>query len=296
MAKTEFELKIAEDLKNQKGKMMPVKAGILERLLVRKASCTSLHPNADDEFTFDTVGPSYKIIGEYEEKFRFAIRHNQDPMDDPLIVEKLHPKGYLLLNGHHRWAAAMRCNIKKVPVKIVNLAQDSDIDKILENSKHDKRVTLDLDEVIFRSKDDKWVEKVPGFPHILKFNNRIKLGIPALFYYLTKNGYDIWVYSANYYSIDDIQRFFRHYSVHVDGIITGTMKRKNNNSEGAVSRESKINAKYKKTIHIDNDMLLVTGSAVQGKFARYDLDASPDDWSRKAIDLIGEIGKEDGKK
>lgn len=296
MAKTEFELKIAEDLKNQKGKMMPVKAGILERLLVRKASCASLHPNADDEFTFDTVGPSYKIIGEYEEKFRFAIRHNQDPMDDPLIVEKLHPKGYLLLNGHHRWAAAMRCNIKKVPVKIVNLAQDSDIDKILENSKHDKRVTLDLDEVIFRSKDDKWVEKVPGFPHILKFNNRIKLGIPALFYYLTKNGYDIWVYSANYYSIDDIQRFFRHYSVHVDGIITGTMKRKNNNSEGAVSRESKINAKYKKTIHIDNDMLLVTGSAVQGKFARYDLDASPDDWSRKAIDLIGEIGKEDGKK
>ena len=295
MAKTEFEQKIQEDVRKQKGTMMPVKAGLLERLLVRKAACTNLHPNAEDEFTFDSVGPSFKIIGEYEQKFRYAINHNQEPFDDALIVEKLHPKGYLLLNGHHRWAAAMRCNIKKVPIKIVNLAQDSDIKKILENSKHDKRVTLDLDEVIFRDKNDQWVEKVPGFPHVFKFNNRIKLGIPALFYYLSKNGYDIWVYSANYYSIDDIQRFFRHYSAHVDGIITGTAKRKNNNSESAVAREKMIADKYKQTLHIDNDMILMTGD-IGAKFKRFDLNASPDEWSRKVIDIIGEISKDAGQK
>ena len=293
--KTEFEQKIAEDIRSQKGTMMPVKASLLERMLVRKAPCSILHPNADDEFTFDSVGPSYKIIGEYEEKFRFAIRHNQDVFDDALIVEKLHPKGYLLLNGHHRWAAAMRVGIKKVPIKIVNLASDSDIDQILANSKHDKRVAIDLDEVIFRDNEDKWVEKTPGFPHVMKFNNKIRLGIPALFYYLTKNGYDIWVYSANYYSIDDIQRFFRHYSVHVDGIITGTMKRKRNNSEVAVSREKKIADKYKKTLHIDNDMILVTGD-INARFKTYDLDAAPDEWSRKAIEIIGEIDKDEGKK
>ena len=75
--KTEFEQKIADDIKNQQGRLMPVKASLIERLLVRKAPCTSLHPNAADEFTFDTVGPSYRIIGEYEEKFRTAIKRSE---------------------------------------------------------------------------------------------------------------------------------------------------------------------------------------------------------------------------
>lgn len=292
--KTEFEQKIADDIKNQTGALIPVKASILERLLVRKAPCDKLHPNAEDEFTFDTVGPSYKIIGEYEEKFRTAIRRNMEPFDDPLIVEKLRPSGYLLINGHHRWAAAMRVGIKKVPIQIVNLAQDSDIDKILENSKHDKRVTLDLDEVIFREKGDKWVENVPSF-RFMKFDKKIKLGIPALFYYLSKNGYDIWVYSANYYSIDDIQRFFKHYDAHVDGIITGTIKNNKDYSERAARLQKKIEDKYKVTIHIDNDMLVATGD-VGAKFKKFDLEAAPDEWARKAIEIIGEIGKDEAKK
>ena len=129
----------------------------------------------------------------------------------------------------------------------------------------------------------------------MKYDKKIKKGIPALFYYLTKNGYDIWVYSANYYSIDDIQRFFKKYSVHVDGIITGTVKRKKNNSESAARREKKIADKYKLTLHIDNDMILATGN-VGAKFKRYDLDAAPDEWSRKAIEVIGELGKDEAQK
>ena len=294
MAKTEFEKKIYDDVQKQKGTSFTVKASLLERLLVRKTACSNLHPNAEDEFTFENVGPSMRIIGEYEEKFRYNQRHNQPIFDDALIVEKLHPKGYLLLNGHHRWAAAMRCQIKKVPIKIVNLAQDSDIKKILENSKHDKRVTLDLDEVIFRSDNDKYVEAVPKF-RLIKFKKKLKLGVPALFHYLSKQGYDIWVYSAQYYSIDDIQRFFRAYSVHVDGIITGTEKRKASNSASAVQREKMIAAKYKQTLHIDNDMVLMTGGVEGAKYKKYDLNVPADEWSRKAIDIIGEIVK-DGKK
>ncbi|MBQ7274767.1 MAG: ParB-like nuclease domain-containing protein [Clostridiales bacterium] len=294
MAKTEFEKKIYDDVQKQKGTSFTVKASLLERLLVRKTACSNLHPNAEDEFTFENVGPSMRIIGEYEEKFRYNQRHNQPIFDDALIVEKLHPKGYLLLNGHHRWAAAMRCQIKKVPIKIVNLAQDSDIKKILENSKHDKRVTLDLDEVIFRSDNDKYVEAVPKF-RLIKFKKKLKLGVPALFHYLSKHGYDIWVYSAQYYSIDDIQRFFRAYSVHVDGIITGTEKRKASNAASAVQREKMIAAKYKQTLHIDNDMVLMTGDVEGAKYKKYDLSVPADEWSRKAIDIIGEIVKDGNK-
>ena len=187
----------------------------------------------------------------------------------------------------------MRCQIKKVPIKIVNLAQDSDIEKILENSKHDKRVTLDLDEVIFRGDKDKFVEKVPKF-HLIKFKQKLKLGVPALFHYLSKQGYDIWVYSAKYYSIDDIQRFFRAYSVHVDGIITGTEKRKASNSASAVQREKLIASKYKQTLHIDNDMVLATGDIEGAKYKKYELNVPDDQWSRKTIDVIGEIAKNGG--
>ena len=31
-----------------------------------------------------------------------------EPWEEPLIVEKVHPEGYMLLNGHHRWAAALK--------------------------------------------------------------------------------------------------------------------------------------------------------------------------------------------
>lgn len=288
MAKTEFDEFVAHDVKKQKGISHPVKASTLERFFVKKVSFESLHPNANDEFTFSEIGPSYKIIAEYEENFRHCIRRNQPVEMEPLTVEKLSPKGYLILNGHHRWAAAKKVGLKKLPVKIVNLAQESDIKKILENSKHNKRVTLDLDEVVFKSNDDPYLEKRLHFPFNLKFKKRIRLGIPALFYFLSKNGYDIWVYSANYYSIDDVKSFFRHYSVNVDGIITGTAKKKQNPTKADAEMEQLIANKYQETLHIDNDLILLTHKETDD-FQEYELNANAEDWSRKAITIIGEI-------
>ena len=220
--RTEFDEFIQSDVEKQKGIYIPVKAGLVERFLVRKTAVSNLHANADDEFTFPTVGPSYKIISEYMDTIRKNQRLDQPIFDEALIVEKVRPQGYLLLNGHHRWAAAMKLSVKTVPIKIVNVAQESDIRKMLENSKHDKRVTLDLEEIVFRNTDDPLTEPVPGI--FCKRLQRIRLGIPGLFHYLTKRGYDIWVYADNYYSIDDIKRLFRRYSVNVDGIITGKKK------------------------------------------------------------------------
>ena len=294
MAKTEFDEFVAKDVNAQKGVSIPVKAGFLERAFVKKMACSKLHPNAEDEFTFDTVGPSYKIIGEYEQQFRRAISTGQEVFDEPLIVEKLQPDGYLILNGHHRWAAAMRVGIKKVPVKIVNQASESDIQKILENSKHDKRVALDLDEVIFRPDDYPHLEKALGFPRNLKYKQRIRLGTPALFYYLAKNGYDIWVYAHEYYSIDDIRGFFKGYSVYVDGIITGIGKKQKAEMESAKRMEKMISSKYAETVHIDNNMIIVTRGRA-GDFEEYELTGPEEEWAKNAITVLGEIdqnGKE----
>ena len=295
MARSKFDEFIADEISKQKGVYLPVRAGLIERLFVRKAKCTDLHPNAEDEFSMPSVGPSYRIIGEYEKKFREALQFERRVFDEPLTVEKLRPNGYLLLNGHHRWAAAMRCNIKRVPIKIINVATESDIQKILEKSQHDKRVTLDLDEVVFRPENYEYLEKKFIFPLNLRMKQRIRLGIPALFYFLAKNGYDIWVYAADYYSIDDIQRFFRAYSVHVDGIITGVAKRDQNQTQSALRMEKLIANKYKKTLHIDNDLILVTHGKT-GDFEELEIGSSEEEWAKKAISVIEEMEKNEAKR
>lgn len=291
MAKSAFDEFLQEEVRKQKGIAYPVKAGLFERMTVKQAACTKLHPNPDDEFTFPNIGPNYEIISNYEKKFIYNVRIKLPPLEEPIMVEKLHPHGYLILNGHHRWAAALRLKFKKVPVKIVNLAQESDIKKILENSNHDKRATFDLDEVVFRPDDAPFLEKKLGFPYSLKHKERIRLGIPALFYYLTKNGYDVWVYSANYYSIDDVRDFFRCYGVHVDGIITGMAKDKKSTAANKAGMEKLIANKYSVTLHVDNDMILRTKKNT-GEFQEISLDPG-EGWSKEAIAAIGELEKND---
>lgn len=280
MAKTEFELFLEKELEDQKGIYMPVKAGLFERLFVTSAKIKHIHPNPDDEFCYPDVGPSYRIIGEYERKFRDGIE-----VVEPLIVMKTHPGGYMLLNGHHRWAGAMKAGLKRLPIKIVNMMLQSDIETMIKNSEHNKRVTLDLDEVIFSSKADIDVEKKPAFYYGRLSDKRLRLGVPALFHYLTMHGYDIWVYSADYYSIDDIKKFFKKYSVNVDGIITGTGKKKNTNTEAAKNMEKLISNKYSTTIHIDNDTVVATHGKKED-FEDYDINVPLSEWSKKVISIM----------
>ena len=93
MARSKFDEFIADEISKQKGVYIPVRAGLIERLFVRKAKCTDLHPNAEDEFSIPSVGPSYRIIGEYEKKFREALQFERRVFDEPLTVEKLRPNG-----------------------------------------------------------------------------------------------------------------------------------------------------------------------------------------------------------
>ena len=296
MAKSEFDEFVLNDVKKQKGVYMPVQASLAERLTTRHLPMEKLHPNPDDEFAFPDIGPNYQIISKYVEDIMTAYRMKLEPFDDdPIIVEKLHPEGYLILNGHHRWAAAMRMHLKKIRVKIVNLALESDIKKIIEKSEHNKRATLDLDEVVFKSGDKKGLEKPLGFPYNLRYKQRLRLGIPALFYALSKRGYDIWVYSSNYYSIDDIRDFFRCYHVYVDGIITGLAKKNAQTNKKSNKIEKLMSSKYGITLHIDDDMLLRTKKQTE-EFEEYKLDVPPEEWAKKAITIIEEIERNEKKK
>ena len=292
MAKTEFEQFIQDEIEKQKGISVPVKAGFVERMATKKLDCDQLHPNPDDEFSFPDIGPNFEIISDYMKQIRERMGHGFPPFEDPVIVEKIRPEGYRLLNGHHRWAAAVRLGVQSIPVKIVNLPLESDITTILENSKHDKRVTMDLDEVIFRDVSDPYTEPLPKWLASTKHKERLRLGIPAIMHFFAKKGYDIWVYSSSYYSIDDIQELFLAYSVNVTGIITGTAKKNVRSTEAEKRMKELFANKYRKTVHIDNDMIVITNSA-DDDFTELSIEATDDKWSAAVIDLAGELGDDE---
>jgi hypothetical protein len=284
--KTELAEFIEQELKKYEGVMVPIKAGNVERMFTKKLPVSMLHPNPDDEFCSKTVGPNYSIYNRYVRTFQKYGEIDQSVTDDPITVEKIRPDGYMILNGHHRWAAAWRVGIKYLPVKIVNLTNQVDIDKMLSSSEHDKRVSMDLDEVVFCSEEDDIAEKPLPFPLNKVYKERIRLGIPSLLHYLETKGYDIWVYTSEYYSLDYIRRIFKHYSVKVDGIVTGTERKEKNHQDVKKKLEKKIKNKYKETIHIDRDMVLRTFRDDKS-FEEYEIkETDPSEWSRKVTSVI----------
>lgn len=291
---TQFDIFLEEEIRRYKGIAVPVRAGLLHRMLVKKVHCKALHPNPDDEFCSPDVGPNYRIISEYEQHIQQIQSYAQKNFfDEPLIIEKIRPGGYILLNGHHRWAAAIRRNIPAVPVKIVNLTQEMDIRKMLQNSKHQQRVTLDLDDVVIRSAEDKYIEKALPFPWNLIYPQRLRLGIPALFRFLNNNGYDIWVYTSRYESMDDLQRFFRLHRLHISGVVTGTA-RKNKAADEAKARTEKLfTNRYHDTLHIDNDMVLHINSR-EKSFEEFPLSGSDLDWSLEIMETVGKLAGHEG--
>ena len=286
---TQFEEFISEEVKTLKGVYVPVKAGILRRALIRETRCDKLHPNPDDEFCKPKVGPNYGIISDYMNRFREERGHSRQYCDERLVVEKIRPDGYLILNGHHRWAAALRLGYGRIPIEIVDLTDETDIREILKNSKHDKRVALDLDEVVFVSGDAP-AEKPLPFPTRKVYKERLRVGVPALFRFLNKNGYDVWVYTAGYYSADYIRRLFKKYHVHISGAVTGLGRKTADGAKVRKEMETLIGNKYPVTIHVDNDMLLRV-SGLTKEVGEYAIGGASAEWSQRVMEIIKKIEK-----
>ncbi|MBE5807916.1 MAG: transcriptional regulator [Clostridiales bacterium] len=288
---TELERFVAAEVERYKGVSVPIRAWLPERIFIRKIACGKLHPNPLDEFCDPDIGPEHSIISAYEKQIAFGMLHTRvDPIEDPLIVEKMHPGGYMILNGHHRWAAAMRRHLKKVPVRVVNVTHEKDIRSMLENAKHDRRATLDLDELVFAQDGALPVEKPLPFPFRLLFRQRLRLGVPAVFHFLKTQGYDIWVYSSKYYSMEYIRRYLRLCHAPVDGIVTGTARGKRLSADKKAQLRALAANRYSVTLHIDERALLRTHGAGEG-FEEFRLTGRAEDWSAQVIDIIREMDK-----
>ena len=280
-----------DEIEKSKGVYYPVKAGFLRCLLIKHAYCSKLHPNLEDEFCDPAIGPNYGIIKRYQLDFKKpkplpskSYEGETGDAQEPLIVQKARPDGYMILNGHHRWAAALLLGVRRLKIRIVNLTQESDIHEMLEKSRSDTRVALDLDEVVFCSGDSAFVEKPLQFPLNRIYKERLRLGVPALFHFINSRNYDIWVYTSKYYSMEYIYYFFKRWGVHLNGIVTGT-GRKGDTTATMRELNRLLDTKYSSTIYIDNGLLMRTFSGSKER-EECQLSGSPETWSKEVIDAI----------
>ncbi len=290
----EFRQHLKEELEKYNGIAFPLKSSALRRIAIVKAKVTKLHPNPDDEFCKPEVGPSERIIGEYEKKF-LELGQGMTINEEPLIVERMYPDGYMIANGHHRWAAYYSLNYKKVPIRIVNLTHEADLKEMVESAKHDKRVTMDLDEVVFGADENGKIEDKPGFPFGAFYKEDIRAGIPALFHYLWESGYDIWLYSSKFYSMDYIWGLFKRYHVKVVGIVTGTARNIDYAQKAKSTVNKMISEKYKSTLHIDTDAVILINSQTKD-FEEHPIDKDKGSWKDQVRAIIGEINANESEK
>lgn len=115
-----FATRIKKDVEKYSGKRQTVRASIIDIMTVRHLSPDQMHANPDDDFVNPKVGPNEEIIEKYIEEARQDMEMGAMSFDEPIMVAKLENGEYMIVNGHHRWAAAIKVGLTQVRVVVVN--------------------------------------------------------------------------------------------------------------------------------------------------------------------------------
>lgn len=273
---------VTEDLKVHKGLLHPRKATMLERLKTRMVSINKLHPNPEDEFSVESVGPNWEIVGDYERSIRDRIETGRDVFGEPLIAVKLDKGGYMLLNGHHRWLAAINVRVKKVPVKVVNITTADDIYKVIDKSERTKCVTIDFDEVLFADNFQSATNKI-GFPLKYVYKKNIRDNASLLIREFQNLGFDVWIYSGGYLSEQYINGLFKINKCKIDGMVNGLDGKRNSQVIKKMFRD-----KYNIIAHVDNESVTIV--CPQSKnYEILDINCTSEEWAAAAVNTINDF-------
>jgi len=152
------------------------------------------------------------------------------------------------------------------------------------------RVSFDLDEVLFVDPTTHKTEGRLSFPLCVIYKERLRLGTPALIHKLQKLGYEVWVYTSSYRSINYIKGLFWWYGVKFDGIINAQRHLEEVQKNSARILPQKVPSRYKISLHIDDETVICSYGREFG-FDTYQLDAEDDEWKEKVIAKAEEVKK-----
>lgn len=115
-----FTKRVMEEAGRYQGCREEVRVGILEILTTKYLPPSQMHPNPEDEFCDPDVGPNEGILEDYIEIAQQNLMAGTDSFDEPIMVAKMQAGDYMIINGHHRWAAAVKTELSRVRVVITN--------------------------------------------------------------------------------------------------------------------------------------------------------------------------------
>lgn len=277
---------VTDDINKYEGILRPVKASLFERLTTKDKSVSRLHPNPADEFSMPEIGPSMRVISQYEQTLKHCMLHDLPIFDERVIVEKTEPNGYMILNGHHRWAAALRMGVPKIRVELVNLTHDNEIRTVLENSSNTKRATFELEEVVLASEGEN--SEPLKFPYSKLYKEPMRLGISTLMLELKARGYDIWVFTSGYYSQKYLHKYFEAHGVQVTGVVNGIRRDQKNHAKRHETFKEEFRKKYQMSIIMLRDSVIYTNSIIKD-YEILDIDRTRVGATKEIIAALDEI-------
>ena len=125
-----FMKRVQEDVAKYGEKRSVVRASIVDILTVKKLSPDQMHANPDDDFSNPKVGPNEEIVDKYIEEAQQNMMSGMTSFEEPIMVAKMEQGDYMIVNGHHRWAAAVKLGVDKVRVVVVNPGWENIADAI----------------------------------------------------------------------------------------------------------------------------------------------------------------------
>ena len=274
---------VLKDIEESGGVRRAMKAGFIERCMTRHCSPSEIHPNPEDEFSIESVGPSFSIVHDYAMEVKKALALELEVFEEPVIVEKLEEDGYMLLNGHHRWFAARRMQAPKIYIKIVNLIHEGDIIRMLEKNHNTKRVSFDLDEVLLAKSGEAQAEITDSLLS-KRIKERLRTGAPEVIKAFSEKGYDVWIYTAGYLSEEYISGLLSMYDVKADVIINGVNSKGKSRVKETERVRKLLREKYREAVHIDNESILKTYS--DGRSYEEIMIADHNDWANGILDAL----------
>lgn len=249
--------KVLKDVEKYNGVRKVVRAGLIERCAIKNCAPERIHPNPIDEFSQPDIGPNLGIVGDYVKLINYNESQELPIFKEPLIVQKMEPDGYLLLNGHHRWFAALRMRVKKIHIQIINLITENDLSRMINKTEKTKLASFDFDEVLL-SADENDQAPIRDSLFSKKIKERLRVGAPEVIKAFSENGYDICVYTSSYLTEEDFEDFFSMYELKVDVVVNGINEKRNNTAGNTQNLKEMIRDKYKHIAHVDNESVICT--------------------------------------